>query len=154
MPDSTASNMAARFASGRCPRLSSSVPSTSMPIRRITRPTGGWRRQRRGRRGRCPSCGDSTHKTARNLACEEAGANQPSYDKKVMDLGQFAGVNAAYVLELYERYRQNPESVDPDTRKAFETWTPEAPAPPSAAPAGVDTRVVVAAANLVESISR
>src|SRR4029453_13438508 len=134
--------------------LSSSVPSTSMPIRRITRPTGGWRRQRRGRRGRSPLWADSTHKTAQNLACEEAGANQPSYDKKVMDLGQFAGVNAAYVLELYERYRQNPESVDPDTRKAFETWTPEAQAHPSAAPAGIDTRIVVAAANLVESIRR
>jgi 2-oxoglutarate dehydrogenase E1 component len=71
-----------------------------------------------------------------------------------MDLGQFAGVNAAYVLELYERYRQNPEAVDPETRKAFEAWTPEAPAPSSAAPAGIDTRVVVAAANLVESIRR
>ena len=42
-----------------------------------------------------------------------------------MNLEQFAGVNAAYVLELYERYRQNPESVDPETRKAFESWTPE-----------------------------
>ena len=67
-----------------------------------------------------------------------------------MNPDQFAGVNAAYVLELYERYRQNPESVDPETRKAFETWTPEAPAQPSAAPAGIDTRVVVAASNLVE----
>ena len=71
-----------------------------------------------------------------------------------MDLGQFAGVNAAYVLELYERYRQDPESVDPETRKAFETWTPDTPASVSAAPSGVDIRVVVAAANLVESIRR
>ena len=71
-----------------------------------------------------------------------------------MNLGQFAGVNAAYVLELYERYRQNPESVDPETRRAFESWTPDAATPSSAAPAGIDTRVVVAAANLVESIRR
>ena len=41
-----------------------------------------------------------------------------------MTLGPFGGVNAGYVLELYERYRQNPESVDPATRKAFESWTP------------------------------
>ncbi|HZJ31790.1 MAG TPA: 2-oxoglutarate dehydrogenase E1 component [Vicinamibacterales bacterium] len=70
-----------------------------------------------------------------------------------MNLEQFAGVNAAYVLELYERYRQNPESVDPETRKAFESWTPETAPPPSAGP-GMDTRVVVGAANLVESIRR
>jgi len=70
-----------------------------------------------------------------------------------MNLEQFAGVNAAYVLELYERYRQNPESVDPETRKAFESWTPETAPPPSAVP-GMDTRVVVGAANLVESIRR
>jgi hypothetical protein len=41
-----------------------------------------------------------------------------------MRLDEFQGVNAGYVLELYERYRQNPESVDPETRKAFESWTP------------------------------
>ena len=96
----------------------------------------------------------------RNRGLQPAGANQPSYDKKVMDLGQFAGVNAAYVLELYERYRQDPASVDPDTRKAFESWTPPeaAPAPPSGSisphTGGLDIRVVVAAANLVESIRR
>ena len=41
-----------------------------------------------------------------------------------MTLGRFAGVNAGYVLELYERFRQNPESVDPATRAAFEKWNP------------------------------
>jgi 2-oxoglutarate dehydrogenase E1 component len=73
-----------------------------------------------------------------------------------MNLEQFAGVNAAYVLELYERYRQNPESVDPETRKVFESWTPAAPsaASPSTSLAAVDTRVLVGAANLVESIRR
>ena len=82
-----------------------------------------------------------------------------------MTLGPFGGVNAGYVLELYERYRQNPESVDPATRKAFESWTPtelDALAGPNgpalAAPADVttpnDVRVVVGAANLAESIRR
>src|SRR3990167_8361042 len=74
-----------------------------------------------------------------------------------MKLEQFPGVNAGYVLELYERYRQNPEAVDPETRRAFETWTPSAePAPTEttgAAPS-LDTRVIVGAANRVESIRR
>ena len=43
-----------------------------------------------------------------------------------MHLDEFAGVNAAYVIELYERYRQHPDSVDPETRQAFESWTPPA----------------------------
>jgi 2-oxoglutarate dehydrogenase E1 component len=78
-----------------------------------------------------------------------------------MKLEQFSGVNAAYVLDLYERYRQNPESVDAGTRKAFESWSPagEPHTPPaahaaSAAAHPVDTRVIVGAANLVESIRR
>src|ERR687896_664596 len=73
-----------------------------------------------------------------------------------MTLGPFEGVNAGYVLELYERYRQNPESVDPATREAFTSWTPEdldtkrvasgQPIP--------DVQVIVGAANLAESIRR
>src|SRR5688572_12088922 len=76
-----------------------------------------------------------------------------------MTVGPFSGVNAGYVLELYERYRQNPESVDQQTRRAFDIWTPDAEAqPPSAAGAATgpahDIRVIVGAANLVESIRR
>jgi len=82
-----------------------------------------------------------------------------------MTLGPFGGVNAGYVLELYERYRQNPESVDPATRKAFESWTPteldavagpKGPALPASADVTTpnDVRVVVGAANLAESIRR
>jgi 2-oxoglutarate dehydrogenase E1 component len=36
----------------------------------------------------------------------------------------FHGPNAGYVLELYERYRQNPQSVDEATRAFFSRWTP------------------------------
>jgi len=40
------------------------------------------------------------------------------------DLEAFYGPNAGYVLELYERYRQNPASVDAASRNIFETWSP------------------------------
>jgi ABC-type polysaccharide/polyol phosphate transport system ATPase subunit len=37
---------------------------------------------------------------------------------------QFFGPNLGYVLELYEGYRENPESVDERTREFFEGWSP------------------------------
>jgi 2-oxoglutarate dehydrogenase E1 component len=37
---------------------------------------------------------------------------------------QFYGPNLGYVLELYERYREDPGSVDEETREFFETWSP------------------------------
>jgi 2-oxoglutarate dehydrogenase E1 component len=66
-----------------------------------------------------------------------------------MNFEQFSGINAGYVLELYERYLQDPGSVDADTRKAFESWTPDA-APRSSA----HLSIIVGAANLVESVRR
>src|SRR5437870_5659125 len=36
----------------------------------------------------------------------------------------FPGPNAGYVLELYERYLADPNSVDPATRSAFAEWRP------------------------------
>src|SRR6478752_6233176 len=69
---------------------------------------------------------------------------------------EFSGLNRGYVLEAYERYRQNPASVDPETRALFETWTP--PADEDAAGFGaagsVPLQKVVAAVNLAESIRR
>jgi len=38
---------------------------------------------------------------------------------------EFHGPNSAYVLDLYERYQQEPDSVDPVTRRYFEQWTPQ-----------------------------
>lgn len=35
---------------------------------------------------------------------------------------QFHGPNAGYLLELYERYRENPQSVDATSRAYFEQW--------------------------------
>ncbi|MDI3339800.1 MAG: 2-oxoglutarate dehydrogenase E1 component, partial [Sphaerobacter sp.] len=72
-------------------------------------------------------------------------------------MSRFHGPNAGYVLELYDRYLRDPESVDPETRAIFARWTPEpdgtgvAVAPGAAA---VDVVKVVAAANLAQSIRR
>jgi len=73
-----------------------------------------------------------------------------------MNLEQFAGVNAGYVLELYERYRHNPESVDPNTRRVFESWIPaDAAAEAGAAPVSIaNLHTIVGAADLAESIRR
>ena len=40
------------------------------------------------------------------------------------DLEEFYGPNAGYVLDLYERYQQDPASVDPITRHTFQDWNP------------------------------
>jgi hypothetical protein len=37
---------------------------------------------------------------------------------------QFYGPNLGYVLDLYERYREDPKSIDERTRDFFETWSP------------------------------
>ena len=65
----------------------------------------------------------------------------------------FSGINRGYVLELYERFRQDPASVDPATRAIFEQWTPppETAATP-AAPDGVPLRTAVNAVHLAQSI--
>ena len=50
-----------------------------------------------------------------------------------MDIwSEFAGPNAAYVEELYERYRRDPQSVDEATRQYFDGF----PTRPAAEPAG------------------
>ncbi len=62
-----------------------------------------------------------------------------------------AGMNAGYVLELYERYRQNPNSVDTATREFFSHWTP--PLNGAAAPAtGLPIAKTVGAVNLAHAI--
>src|SRR5215210_637892 len=79
------------------------------------------------------------------------------------DWSGVGGVNEGYVLELYERFRQDPSSVDARTRAAFEQ------SPPAFAEGALDTRLqtgatsaasaadlgnVVGAVNLAESIRR
>lgn len=76
---------------------------------------------------------------------------------------EFQGVNEGYVAELYERYRRDPGSVDPEMRAAFEQWPPplEAPARGRASEptAGLELDVhqaerIVGAVNLAQSIRR
>src|SRR5262245_11839778 len=75
-----------------------------------------------------------------------------------MTLGPFEGVNAGYVLELYERFQQNPESVDPATRASFERWNPAEIEPAASEPMNAQTAAnvhhVVAATILADSIRR
>ena len=69
---------------------------------------------------------------------------------------EFQGLNAGYVLELYDRYRQDPTAVDAQTRAYFEQWTPpdQSPVAAPAASGTVDLRAVVGAATLAEWIRR
>ncbi len=41
------------------------------------------------------------------------------------NIEKFYGPNAGYVLELYERYQQDPTSVDAATRSFFASWSPD-----------------------------
>jgi len=68
----------------------------------------------------------------------------------------FPGPNAAYILELYERYRDDPTAVDDATRQAFERWTPPADGAArragAPAPSGIALHQAVAVANLADAI--
>jgi 2-oxoglutarate dehydrogenase E1 component len=66
---------------------------------------------------------------------------------------EFSGINQGFVLEQYEKYRQDPSSVDAATRALFERWTPPADdAPdPRDRPA---LQTAVGAVNLAQSIRR
>jgi 2-oxoglutarate dehydrogenase E1 component len=37
---------------------------------------------------------------------------------------QFFGPNLGYVLELYEQFKEDPDSFDGQTREFFESWSP------------------------------
>ena len=68
---------------------------------------------------------------------------------------EFSGINRGYVLELYERFRQDPSSVDAATRELFEQWTPPADDDwSSAGTSDVPARAAVGAVNLAQSIRR
>ncbi|HUR20366.1 MAG TPA: hypothetical protein VMZ90_06115, partial [Vicinamibacterales bacterium] len=73
----------------------------------------------------------------------------------------FQGVNEGYVLELYDRWRQDPQSVDQSTRDFFATWTPSDSPAARSGQAGTqdsdqrhDPAKLVGAVNLAQSIRR
>ena len=67
----------------------------------------------------------------------------------------FHGPNAGYVLELYERYQDDPESLDASTREFFRRWQPpedgQRPAP-AAVTEAVAAETVRCAVNLVQAV--
>ncbi len=73
-----------------------------------------------------------------------------------MNWYDFSGTNQGYVLELYDRYLRDPNSVDAAARAFFATWTPPGEqnghaAPVQAAPQ-VDINRVVGAVNYAQAI--
>lgn len=71
----------------------------------------------------------------------------------------FQGVNAGYVAELYERFRADPGSVDPETRAFFRDAGAPQPTTTAAAAAAGQTpggpvQKIVAAVNLAQSIRK
>src|SRR5690242_20617840 len=70
------------------------------------------------------------------------------------------GLNEGYVLDLYERYLRDPNSVDAATRGAFEAAPPvfeERTAEPVTPPSALgpsEVRTIVGAVNLAESIRK
>ena len=63
---------------------------------------------------------------------------------------EFTGLNRGYVLEQYDKYREDPMSVDAETRALFERWTP--PMEPVPVADGISYQKIVGAANLAQSI--
>src|SRR5687768_16749366 len=73
------------------------------------------------------------------------------------DLREFHGPNAAYVLDLYEQYLRDPQSVDAEWRDYFGQLSPDqveaaVPAAPASAAPGVDVRKLVAAREMSRTI--
>jgi 2-oxoglutarate dehydrogenase E1 component len=76
------------------------------------------------------------------------------------DKNDFRGINEGYVLELYDAWRRDPNSVDEAARDLFRRWTPPAsqridrPAATTVPLTGLDPHKVVSAVNLAQSIRR
>ena len=68
---------------------------------------------------------------------------------------EFTGINRGYVLELYERFQNDPASVDADTRAIFERWSPSDDQSSQPLSGGeIPARAAVSAVNLAQSIRR
>ena len=68
---------------------------------------------------------------------------------------EFHGPNAGYVLDLYDRYKNDPASVDATIRAAFDQWPPPADdtgIAPCTQASGLETEKVMGAVNLATAI--
>ncbi|BDI31848.1 2-oxoglutarate dehydrogenase E1 component [Capsulimonas corticalis] len=73
------------------------------------------------------------------------------------ELSRFFGPNAGYVLDLYDQYQENPESVDPETRAFFADWSPPAglgspPVSEGGVVAAIDVNKIVATARVARLV--
>ena len=66
----------------------------------------------------------------------------------------FHGPNYGYILELYDRFLENPASVDEATRSLFADWKPDAPPEPDPLPQQNHPNLlaVLGAAGLAQAI--
>lgn len=69
-----------------------------------------------------------------------------------MDMRQFHGPNAGYLIELYERYLADPQSVDEATRAYFARYGPPEEAATAAAKTQLDVTRIVGVARLIRYI--
>ncbi len=67
---------------------------------------------------------------------------------------QFQGVNEGYALELYERFRRDPSSVDAATRLLFEQGACASASNQTTQAVPADAAVIVGAVNLAQAIRR
>ncbi len=65
---------------------------------------------------------------------------------------EFHGPNAGYILELYERYKKDPDSVAPDVKEFFSQWKPQVDGYEEAT--AVPLQKTVAVVNLAQSIRK
>ena len=66
---------------------------------------------------------------------------------------EFPGPNAAYILELYDRYREDPKALDARARAFFEQWTPPMNDPVAILPASTsDVTIIAGAVNYAQAI--
>lgn len=73
----------------------------------------------------------------------------------MLSTSAFYGPNAGYILELYERYAQDPNSVDAASRRFFQDWTPqmaENVAQVMASDSQIDMQKVVGAIGYAQAI--
>jgi 2-oxoglutarate dehydrogenase E1 component len=80
---------------------------------------------------------------------------------RMVSAKDFTGQNLAYVLELYDRYLESPDSVDKATAAFFQNWSPEIQVYEDGVveqviltpvPATVDMHIVVGAVEYVQAI--